>query len=318
MEIYEYSTDRSFTVYLGGYNYSTGSWINTFAQIVAGKVNRDFNVRFGHDGTRAAIWIGETSSSWSYPQVAVTEFYAGFSNYGVDQWDDGWDIVFDTDFTGDTMTSTESNNLVGQWLTNGTHVYNVNSGNVGIGLTNPGTKLDIVGTFRNSLATTHSILGGAGNVLVTADNNGTLGNLGGTNGSTLRHNGTSWISNTTIFNNGTNVGIGITNPSASLHVNGGVHYKRTTFSNVAYTALATDYIIANTGVLTANRIVTLPTALCTSGRVFIIVNEANAGAPEYALRVTPQTGTISGMTYFDLKSKWSIPVYCNGTDWFIY
>jgi hypothetical protein len=48
------------------------------------------------------------------------------------------------------------------------------SGNVGIGLTNPGTKLDVTGTFRNSLATTHTLLGGAGNAVVMTDNSGGL------------------------------------------------------------------------------------------------------------------------------------------------
>jgi hypothetical protein len=47
-------------------------------------------------------------------------------------------------------------------------------GNVGIGITNPGTNLDLAGTFRNSLATTHSLLGGSGNKVVMTDNNGTL------------------------------------------------------------------------------------------------------------------------------------------------
>jgi len=48
-----------------------------------------------------------------------------------------------------------------------------NSG-VGIGTTNPETKLDVSGTFRNTLATTHSLLGGSGNIFVMADDTGTL------------------------------------------------------------------------------------------------------------------------------------------------
>ncbi len=43
----------------------------------------------------------------------------------------------------------------------------------------------------------------------------------GTNGQTLRHNGTSWIATSNLYNNGTNVGIGTTSPSHALHISDG-------------------------------------------------------------------------------------------------
>jgi len=43
----------------------------------------------------------------------------------------------------------------------------------------------------------------------------------GTNGQTLRHNGTSWIANSTLYNNGTNIGIGTTTPGQSLDISRG-------------------------------------------------------------------------------------------------
>lgn len=42
----------------------------------------------------------------------------------------------------------------------------------------------------------------------------------GTSGQTLRHNGTGWIANSTLYNDGTNVGIGTTSPARLLHVAG--------------------------------------------------------------------------------------------------
>jgi hypothetical protein len=42
--------------------------------------------------------------------------------------------------------------------------------------------------------------------------------LAGTSGQTLRHNGTTWIANSLLFNDGTNVGIGTTTPTHKLHV----------------------------------------------------------------------------------------------------
>lgn len=44
----------------------------------------------------------------------------------------------------------------------------------------------------------------------------------GTSGQTLRHDGTSWIANSLLFNNGTNVGIGNTSPAQKLDVSGTV------------------------------------------------------------------------------------------------
>jgi len=43
----------------------------------------------------------------------------------------------------------------------------------------------------------------------------------GTSGQTLRHDGTSWIGNSVLFNNGTNIGIGTTSVDGKLHVENG-------------------------------------------------------------------------------------------------
>jgi hypothetical protein len=45
--------------------------------------------------------------------------------------------------------------------------------------------------------------------------------VNGVNGQTLRNNGSSWIANSLLFNNGTNIGIGTVNPLANLHLDGG-------------------------------------------------------------------------------------------------
>ena len=40
----------------------------------------------------------------------------------------------------------------------------------------------------------------------------------GTSGQTLRHDGTNWVANSTLYNNGTDIGIGTTSPNRQLHI----------------------------------------------------------------------------------------------------
>ncbi len=104
---------------------------------------------------------------------------------------------------------------------NGTSIY-YNLGDVGIGTTNPGAKLDVAGSFRANSATI-SLLGGGGNKIVMTDNLGNLYSTSSsiatglptptTSGSTLRSNGSAWIADTTLYNNGANIGIGTTSLS---------------------------------------------------------------------------------------------------------
>jgi hypothetical protein len=104
------------------------------------------------------------------------------------------------------------------------------SGNVGVGVGNPLERLDVAGAIR--LGTT--IESNAGTIRWTGSDfegydgaswksftSGGGGGLpSGTLGQTLRHDGSSWIANDNIYNDGTNVGIGTTNPQFRLHVNG--------------------------------------------------------------------------------------------------
>ena len=128
IKIYEYATGESFEVVCGGYNYDgNSSWINTFAYIISDpQVSRNFNVRFGHDGSKCCIYIGETNSTWSYPQVAVTEFEAGYSGYGEDTWNDNWSIGFATSLG--TITSTLSNREIGKFVDGNTVWHAGNDG----------------------------------------------------------------------------------------------------------------------------------------------------------------------------------------------
>ena len=113
IKVYDYADNESFDVHCGGYNYSGATWVNTFAYILGSpRINRNFNVRFGHDGTKCCIYIGETSDSWSYLKVAVTEFFAGHSSSTVSNWGDGWDVNLVTSFLN--VSAAQSNVQIGR------------------------------------------------------------------------------------------------------------------------------------------------------------------------------------------------------------
>ena len=118
--VYDYSSHESFEVKLGGYNHTSGnlsggSWHSVFAWIDSShRVARDFTVRFGHDGTKCCIQIGETNSTWSYLKVAVTEFFGTHSNTSASQWYNGWDVSLvttniPTSGGGTSISQTDSN-----------------------------------------------------------------------------------------------------------------------------------------------------------------------------------------------------------------
>jgi hypothetical protein len=107
IKVYEYSTGRSSTFEIGGYNYGPGNWYNIFATQLTDAGRSAFTIRWGDDGSREFITIGETNTTWSYPQVYITEVQTGHSGYSTN-WGSGWSVDFVTSISGVEQTRTAS------------------------------------------------------------------------------------------------------------------------------------------------------------------------------------------------------------------
>ncbi|UOK16984.1 putative fusion long tail fiber distal subunit [Vibrio phage phiKT1024] len=95
VDVFDYSTNKSFSVMVSGYTYSVASvWIVPTA-IIIGDNSVQYPVRFGYDGSKCVVSIGDETENWSYPQVTVRDFMHGY-DLNTDRWDDGWTVGIGT------------------------------------------------------------------------------------------------------------------------------------------------------------------------------------------------------------------------------
>lgn len=159
VEIFDYATAETVTYIIAGYTYSNpggaAAWTNCSAQMVGADAQRRA-VRFGYDGTKACVWIGEPGSTWSYPQIQVVDFQAGFSNYAESQWATGWAVAFDT-VAALNVTATIANPNAGEGVF-GVNLLEASAGTLATLAsfrTNLGNALGFAG--QGSLATLNSL-----------------------------------------------------------------------------------------------------------------------------------------------------------------
>lgn len=107
VDIYNYITNGSCTVVVGGYNYSDGVWRRGFARIL-GNPESEYTVRFGEDATNSLVYIGDTDTVWSNARITVRDFQGGFNNATYANWGSGWSITSATTFDNPSITKTDT------------------------------------------------------------------------------------------------------------------------------------------------------------------------------------------------------------------
>ncbi|MDD3876500.1 MAG: tail fiber domain-containing protein [Bacteroidales bacterium] len=194
---------------LGAYTSASGDYSTAIGALT--KASGNYSTAMGYEPSASgqfSIAMGSNTSALSGYETVIGRWNTTYSPLSTTEWEND-DRLF----------------VVG----NGTAIFAksnaitvLKNGNTGIGTDNPSAQLHTTGTIMFTGAGTP----GLGKILTSdATGNATWQSPGtylpiGTSGQTLRHNGTTWISNNTIYNNGSNVGIGTTSPSALLHTNG--------------------------------------------------------------------------------------------------
>ncbi|MFM0608636.1 hypothetical protein PQR05_29320 [Paraburkholderia sediminicola] len=112
LNVFDSVARKSFTVSITGYVQKDFTWTNLAASILGQVADRDLAVRFGNDGTKACVWLGELDSQWNWTRFYVSEAMASSEADGgaVTRWTTGWALSLVTVFN--TVGATVTNNLV--------------------------------------------------------------------------------------------------------------------------------------------------------------------------------------------------------------
>lgn len=106
-------------------------------------------------------------------------------------------------------------------------------------------------------------------------------------------------------------------PATNVFVNGGYRMKRTATA-VSVSAGTTDYVIGVTSTASA-RTITLPTAVGSAGKTYIIKDESGGAAANNITVATTGGQTIDGAASVAIATNYGISrVYSDGANWFTF
>jgi hypothetical protein len=225
VNVYEYSTNMAFTLFFGGYNYAPdSSWYNTFAYIVNNPIiDRNFTIRFGYDGAKLVVYVGELNSTWTYPQVFIEEVELGYGGQSNAWRDDSWAIAFEaTAFQNVNSNLNIANSQATNWVRNGANAY-YGLGNVGIGTTSPAVRLDYGASLNQAFHLHTSGVDYYGINMTQYDSGPYSTNIFSGDGGQIKFRtatGTSTQTTRMTITQAGNVGIGTTAPKSKLQILG--------------------------------------------------------------------------------------------------
>ena len=110
VSIYNYNTNETCDYIISGYNYTDGNWYNPTAICLgkAGAAHSNLTVRFGHFNGYNAISIGESGTTWQYPNVTISDVTLGHE-FVYSDWCKPWTLSFTTTaLTNITQTITDT------------------------------------------------------------------------------------------------------------------------------------------------------------------------------------------------------------------